>query len=293
MKLRTIILILSFLGLCTITIGGFLFYSTLKESAFEEADLKSTARLDMITKYISAYLSENIKTVRTLAGMEVFTEMLVRPNETARNNANTILDLYRAALEVDVCYLMNSEGTTVASSNRNAPDSFLGKNFAFRPYFQQAIHSMPATYLALGATSKKRGVYYSFPIFEKGVDIPIGLIVIKASIELIENKITLFPDEIVLVTDPRGVIFISSRKEWRYQSIVELSPQEKELIRKSRQFGDGPWDWIGLKIDNKGFATEESGSKYLLHKQVLENFPGWNVYHLENYDSILKRYQIL
>jgi C4-dicarboxylate-specific signal transduction histidine kinase len=48
---------------------------------------------------------------------------------------------------------MNHEGMTVASSNRDAPDSFVGIHFGFRPYFQQAIHGTPASYLALGTTS--------------------------------------------------------------------------------------------------------------------------------------------
>jgi C4-dicarboxylate-specific signal transduction histidine kinase len=48
---------------------------------------------------------------------------------------------------------MDHEGNTIASSNRNNPDSFVGQNFDFRPYFQQAIQGIPATYLALGTTS--------------------------------------------------------------------------------------------------------------------------------------------
>ncbi len=282
-------MILSLLAFLPASTGGFLYYLSLKESAFNEADRQAAARLEMITKNLSAYLSENIKTVRTLAGMDELLEMLVRPRSSAQQQANAILDHYKETLEVDVCYLMNHEGTTVASSNRDAPDSFLGKNFAFRPYFQQAIHSAPATYLALGTTSMKRGVYYSYPIFEPGEDIPIGLVVIKASVERVEKDLNLTGNEIVIVTDPAGIIFISNRREWLYKSIRALSDEKKHAIKTSRQFGEGPWDWIGLKISERGDATDDSGTAYLAHRSPLGFYPGWEVYLLNNRGEIARK----
>jgi PAS domain S-box-containing protein len=289
MKLRITLLVLSLLAFLSASTGGYLYYSSLKEAAFREASRQSSANLDMIKKNLSAYLSENIKPVRALAGMEDLLEMLVRPSDKSQHRANTILDLYKEALEVDVCYLMNYEGTTIASSNRDAPDSFLGKNFAFRPYFQMAIHSAPATYLALGVTSKKRGVYYSFPIFEKGEDIPIGLVVIKASIELIEKELNLSPHEFIMVTDPQGIIFISNRKAWLYQAMRKLSPKEKTEILNSRQFGEGPWKWSGLNIDDNGSASDHLGNEYLIHYQEMDNYPGWKIYYLHSFSAISKK----
>ena len=113
----------------------------------------------------------------------------------------------------------------------------MGRNFAFRPYFQEAFHKAPATYLALGTTSGKRGVYHSYPIFEKGEDIPIGLVVIKGSIELIEKELALLGEEIVLVVDPRGVVFISNVDRWLFKAIWEIPSEEKKIIAASRQFG--------------------------------------------------------
>ena len=231
-------------------------------------------------------MSENIKSVKALAGMEEMFEMLVRPSKAAQYNSNKMLDLFKASLEVDVCYLMDHDGNTVASSNRNAPDSFVGKNFAFRPYFQQAIHSAPSTYLALGTTSNKRGVYYSFPVFEKGEDLPIGLVVIKASIDQIEKKMNLSEDEILLVADPSGVIFISNRKNWLFHSVYELSAEEKEKIEHSRQFGKGPWEWVGLTFTGNKHAKDKAGNHYLVHQSKIENYEGWQFIHLRNRKAV-------
>jgi C4-dicarboxylate-specific signal transduction histidine kinase len=140
--------------------------------------------------------------------------------------ANAMLDHFKTTLDVDVCYLMNAFGNTTASSNRNDPDSFVGKNFSFRPYFQEVIKSTPSTYLALGITSSKRGVYYSHPVYEKNRGAPIGVVVIKASIELIERELNPSSDEVILVTDPKGVVFISNRIDWLYHTIGKLSPDD-------------------------------------------------------------------
>jgi len=288
MRLRIIILVLSLLAFLSASIGGYLYYSSLKEATFREAERQSVTHIALIKKNLSSYLSENTKAVRVLAGMDEMLEMLVRPNARSQKQANEILDLFKVSLAADVCYLMNHEGVTIASSNRNAPDSFVGKNFAFRPYFQQAIHSAPSTYLALGTTSKKRGVYYSFPVFETGEDIPIGLVVIKGSIEEIEKKISLSDDEIVLVTDPAGIVFISSREDWLFQTTQKLSDADEKRILESRQFGRGPWRWTGLSFTENASAVDRDGNHYLVHRDDIDSYPGWSFIHLRNRKAIAK-----
>ena len=183
MKLRLILLVLSLLAFLSASMGGYLYYSSLKKSAFMEAERQAVARVQAIKKNLSSFLSENIKPVRALAGMKELRQILIRSDDdTALENANAILDHFNKTLNVEVCYLMDHGGSTIASSNRDAPDSFVGQKFDFRPYFRQAIHGTSATYLALGTTSGRRGAYYSHPIFEDELNNPIGVVVIKASI---------------------------------------------------------------------------------------------------------------
>ena len=288
MRLRLIILVLSLLAFLSASTGGYLYYSSLRRAAFKEAERQANTHIELIKKNLTSFLSENIKPVKALASMDEMLEMLVRPRMDALNQANAVLDLFKASLEVDVCYLLDHAGTTVASSNRNAPDSFVGKNFAFRPYFQQAIHSAPSTYLALGTTSHKRGVYFSFPVFEKGEDIPIGLVVIKASIDQIEKNLSLSNDEMILVTDPAGVIFITNKSTWLFHTLHNLSPEEAERIALSRQFGKGPWPWTGLRFSDDTSARDAEGNRYIVHRADIDNYQGWRFLHLINEQAISK-----
>ena len=288
MKLRLILLVLSLLAFLSASTGGYLYYSSLKESAQKESERQTSTRAEMIRKNLSSFLSESIKPVKTMSGMKEFRDLLIRRDSSSFDKANAMLDHFKASLDVDVCYLMNSIGNTIASSNRNDPDSFVGNNFAFRPYFKQAIKGIPSTYMALGTTSGKRGAYYSHPVYAERQDSPAGIVVIKASIELIESELTTTSGEIALVTDPQGVVFISNQKNWLYHSIKKHSSKEISDITKSLQFGNGPWRWIGLEIKGKKYAEDTEGNKYLIHRLGLYNYPGWDVIHLYNLKEISK-----
>ncbi len=280
MKLRLILLILSLMAVVFASAGGYFYYTSFKQTAFLEAENRMIIRLERIHKNLTTLLAEYKKPVRTLAGMNELQEFFSNPNPESLLAVNHILDHFRNTLRADVCYLMDHEGNTIASSNRNDPDSFVGQNFSFRPYFQEAIQGIPANYLALGSTSGKRGVYFSFPIYEYIEESPIGIVVIKGSIEQIEREIEFTNDEIVLVTDPVGLIFISNRQDWLYHTVWNISEELTADIVSSRQFGKGPWEWTGLKKSAEEYAIAENGKKYLLHEIELDNYPGWKVMHL-------------
>jgi len=288
MKLRLILLVLSLLAFLSASTGGYLYYSSLRESAQKESERQTSTRAEMIRKNLSSFLSENIKPVKTISGMKELQACLINHDQRSLDQANAMLDHFKTSLNVDVCYLMDSSGNTIASSNRNDPDSFVGNNFSFRPYFKEAVKGLPFTYLALGTTSRKRGAYYSHPVYVGGQESPAGIVVIKASIELIEGELTTTSGEIVLVTDPQGIVFISNHKSWLFHSMEKLSPIHRAQISRSLQFGNGPWKWIGLEIKGNKYAEDTQGNTYLIHRLGLYNYPGWDVIHLYNLKEISK-----
>jgi PAS domain S-box-containing protein len=287
MRLRLILLVLSLLTFLSVSAGGFLYYSSLRESAFTEAERQALSRLEMIKKNLSAFLSENIKPARTLAGLDELYLALSWGEENHLAAANAILDHFKKTLDVDVCYLMDKSGTTIASSNRNDPDSFVGKNFAFRPYFQKAIRGIAFSYLALGTTSGKRGAYYSHPVYRPGVDLPLGIVVIKASIELIEKELGPVMGETIFVVDPNGVIFITNQDKWLYKLLWKKDADIVSEIAASRQFGNGPWEWSGLKMETD-LVVDRSGEAHMIHQTTLDAYTGWKIIRLRSLKAISK-----
>ncbi len=286
MKLRLIIFILSLLAISSAVAGGSLYYSLIKQAALKAAERENVTRAESIRQSLSNFLSENIRPVKTLAGMQEIEKLLESPTEPSLRDADKILDHFKSTLNANVCYVLDRRGDTLASTNRDEPDSFVGRNFSFRPYFKMSIHGKPATYLALGTTSGIRGVYFSHPIYgyqtKSRNGESIGVAVIKTSIEQIEKQLHLSDDETVMVADPNGVIFISSRKERLFKTVHPLTEEKTAQIADSLQFGPGPWTWSGLSMIDEKHVREPSGVEHRLIKKGLDGYDGWRMFYFQN-----------
>ncbi len=292
MKLRVIIVALSLMAFFSALAGGYIYYSSVRNAAIEEAKRQATLHTEALKGHFSFFLQENLNSVIALAGLKDLSVALNRRDPDTLEAANAILDHFRKTYNADVCYLIDPDGLTIASSNRHAPDSFVGHNYAFRPYFQRAISGVPEAirvYMALGVTSGKRGIYYSYPVYDEYGDAPIGVAVIKAPIEPLERELFRDYEGIVMLTDPRGIIFISSRPDWIFKTLSALPADDIAKIREDRQFGDGPWEWAGLSMTDAAQAFDSGGNKYLSYNLSLESYPGWNLIFLSDINPILRR----
>ena len=191
--------------------------------------------------------------VRVLSGSPLIAPALISRKDVDMANANSTLDRHNSDLGSSVSYLLDSNGVTIASSNRNDPDSFVGKSYQFRPYFIQAMQDTPGRYFALGATSLKRGFYASYPVKDSNGHI-IGVVVIKEDIEEKEADISRYP--YFFLVDPNGIIFLSSRKEMTFKSLWPVSQETRQALLESGQFGKREFDadcpeklWTGWKLN--------------------------------------------
>ena len=62
-----------------------------------------------------------------------------------------------AGAALSALYVMAPDGTTLAASNWTEANSFIGRNFGFRPYFKDALAGRIGRYFALGTTSQLPG----------------------------------------------------------------------------------------------------------------------------------------
>ena len=277
MRLRAILILLATLAFLSASIGVYVHYTSLRSAFLRTSEKQVEQMAGRIQGQLSSYLSEQLKPARVLAWLPEIRAALVDGGRPALDAANEILDDFQRALGVDVCYLMNRDGDTVASSNRGDPDSFVGKNFSFRPYFQQAMRSVPATYMALGITSGRRGVYYSYPVHGDQRLTPVGVVVIKAPVGPIEERLRGAEGATAMLVDPNGIVFIANDPGWLFRSLGRLTEEQERAIRETKQFGEGPWPWAGLTLTQGGRAYARDGSPLLFHQVPLAQFPGWRV----------------
>jgi PAS domain S-box-containing protein len=285
MRLRIIILILALFAFLSASTGGWLYYFSYREAAFQKTESDAYSRLTLLTRQLTTHLSEHIKPVKTLAGMKELQAALNTTNLETIFQANQILDHFTDSLDLDVSYIMDKNGITLCSSNRNAHDSFVGNDFSFRPYYTEAIKGKPATYLALGTTSNKRGVYYSYPIYDSTLTTILGVAVIKSSVEFLETTLFSKSDDTLLFVDPNGLIFISNKPELRFQLLWKLDEDRLNTLADSRQFGNGPWQWAGFKKNDVG-VMDSQGAEYLFSGLEVPHYPNWQIISLRNHKDI-------
>ncbi len=56
-------------------------------------------------------------------------------------DANLYLETLTAHTQAGDLFLINAQGDTISASNWNSPGSFVGQNYAFRPYFHEAMQT--------------------------------------------------------------------------------------------------------------------------------------------------------
>jgi C4-dicarboxylate-specific signal transduction histidine kinase len=286
MRLRLIILILAVFAFLSASTGGWLYYYSFRQAAFQNAETQAAAHHKMLTDQLSTYLSEHIKPVKTLSRIRELGQVLENTNLETIYQANQILDLFSCSLDLDVSYLMDHNGITICSSNRNQHDSFVGHDFSFRPYFQSAMQGNPATYLALGVTSMKRGVYYSHPVYDLFTQNIIGVAVIKSSIEFLETTLFGNPEHHLMFVNPDGLIFISNQPQLRFRLLWQLNDEGLDQIVNSRQFGNGPWEWSGFSRTGDYQAIDPADQTYLYASLPVANYQGWQVVSLRNKKAV-------
>jgi C4-dicarboxylate-specific signal transduction histidine kinase len=286
MKIRLIIIILALVAFLTASVGGYVYYYSIRTNTLLEIHKDTDNHIANIAGRINLYLSTYQKMVAVLAGMREIQQALEREQTGTLDKANTALDLFQYNLAVDVCYLIDASGNTIASSNRNRAESFIDKNYAFRPYFQEAMKGKSTVYMALGVTSGKRGVYHSYPVYLQGQTVPAGVAVIKASVDYIEQEIDKKYDGIIMFADQHGVIFVANRPDWLYHILWKASPDVLNAIASNQQFGKGPLVWTGMERRGTDRAIDPSGREYLIHRAPVLNYPGWEVIYLHDFGIV-------
>jgi two-component system C4-dicarboxylate transport sensor histidine kinase DctB len=201
-----------------------------------EASAQAGTALRLAVSALSGHLNRYEALPALIADHDDIKELVAHPEDKAlRDAANLYLKEINHLLKSSDIYVITPNGETIAASNFDLPDSFVGENFSYRPYFQEAIAGKQSRFYALGTTSLKRGYYFGSPI-RVGDDIR-GVIVFKVDIDMIESSWT-GGEYRIFVSDPEGIIFMSGKPEWLYNSILPLTTDRLQRTEASRRYAN-------------------------------------------------------
>ena len=286
MNSRTIVLMLALISLISTATGGYLYYHAAKKAAVIETERELAGTTNDLKDDIDRLISGNQNQIRVMAQFEQLHEAILNQDHTSISSADRVLDHFAGGISFDVCYLMDGAGKTIASSNRKAKDSFVGHDYAFRPYFIDAIKGKPAVYLAVGVTSGMRGIFFSHPVYRPEGGLPVGVAVIKASTRELDKTLSRKKTGISLLAHSSGIIFASTGEKLTLKLLWKTTPEELSNIAETKQFGKGPWNWSGLEEKANNQVVDGSGETYLIEEIGLGNLPGWRIVYLSSLRAI-------
>ncbi|MGJ7038609.1 two-component system C4-dicarboxylate transport sensor histidine kinase DctB [Shinella sp. BE166] len=208
----------------------------LTRSYMDEASSQAGSALRLAVAALGGHLSRYEPLPALIADHDDIEALLQAPDDPAlRRVANEYLKEINSLLESSDIYVMTPDGNTIAASNYEMPGTFVGQNFDYRPYFQDAIAGRQARFYALGTTSLKRGYYFSSPVDVDGKI--LGVIVFKVDIDSIESSWR-GGEYKLFVADPEGIIFMTGSLEWLYSGILPLDAARLARTQASRRYAE-------------------------------------------------------
>jgi two-component system C4-dicarboxylate transport sensor histidine kinase DctB len=209
-------------------------YSSTRDEAIRQLDASAERRADRYSLPIFAPTDKYAYLPNLVAAYEVILDTLSNPRDARRiRKANLLLERLNRESGAAAIYLMDLDGMTIAASNWQTEQSYVGNNYGFRPYFVDALREGRGSFYGLGVTTGIPGYFISHAV-KKGNKV-IGVVVVKVDIRDIAAEWKTEEHE-VMVTDGNGVVFLSSREEWKYRPMQALSPATREQLRRTRQY---------------------------------------------------------
>jgi two-component system C4-dicarboxylate transport sensor histidine kinase DctB len=201
---------------------------------------------------------------------------------------NDRLNLLAQEAKLEAIYLMDADGWVLATSNANEPHSFLGQNYGFRPYFQDALNGERSDYFAIGATSGRPGYFVAEPVLTKDGSRK-GVIAIKLDVSELQRSWEVSTETVVAINKD-NIVVLASNPDWLYRPISSFTPALQSAILDSRQFGSEPLTPLEWRRAS-GNRISVDGTTYL-HASGSSEWQDWTVHYLQP-DRIILRQTLL
>ncbi len=190
-----------------------------------------------------------------------------------------------SAANLEAIYLMDTHGSVVSASNYNQPQSFVGQNYGFRPYFKEALSGRRGNYFGVGATTGRPGYFVSEPVRDAQGTVR-GIVTIK--LDMSELQLS-WEDgvEDVMAINKDGIVVLASNRKWLYKSTKNLAPEKVEEIIESKQFRSVSTEPLLWK--NEGENSVDIEGKSYIHAETKADHLDWQVHYLLSDGRALER----
>ncbi|WP_412474929.1 ATP-binding protein (plasmid) [Rhizobium sp. WW22] len=162
-------------------------------------------------------------------------EALASPTTDAARRLDDKLGFLARETGAYIIYLVDQKGLVISASNAGTEDSFVGKNFSFRPYFSEALKDGTAEYYGAGAISGRPGLFLARRVGDAAA--PAGVVVVKFEFDAV-SRIWANDRGKTFVVDEHQIILAASDPSQVLTTLAPLSPEVRASIAASGQYRD-------------------------------------------------------
>ena len=257
-----------------------------EQRAWQERSIEARGQLQLYAQSIHT-LVERFRSVPEVLALDSDIRSLLRApdDRLLREKLNLRLEQLNTAAGSNVLYLLNAQGETLVASNWRDWSSFVGNNYAFRPYFQDALRQSSGRYFAVGVTTGIPGYFLSHAVRDDSGTV-IGVLVVKLELEELQRDWVNQPG-ILLVADSYSVVILSNRPAWRFLALDELSEQARAELVEVRKYAEQALqplpNTLRRQIDSNSQWRRVDGPDgprdYLWQRQAMDD-EGWTLHLL-------------
>ncbi|WJT00729.1 sensor histidine kinase [Novosphingobium humi] len=188
-------------------------------------------------------------------------------NMAARDALNRKLEELVKTTGAPIIYVIAHDGKAIAASNWRSPQSFVGTDYSARRYVRDALAKGSASHFAMGTVSRRPGLYIAQRTPQGGV------VAIKLEFDAVENAWAR-GDDATFVTEPNGIILVTSQPPWRFALTRPLSRAAQANFDAESMLPAAPARFAPFRMDEDGPRLD--GKRMVLMSDALAQ-PGWTI----------------
>ncbi|HZX29767.1 MAG TPA: ATP-binding protein [Rhodocyclaceae bacterium] len=201
------------------------------------ADLQTTGRhrLDLYATSLEREIDKYAYFPNTLGLERDVVRLLADPAPTPAQTeqVNQYLEQLNELAGTLSIYVLDIRGRVLAASNWRRPDSFVGEELAFRPYFRQAMATGTGRFFGIGTTQGEPGYYLASAL--TNAQGTVGVAVVKVGLQQLE-KSWATAEAPALVADENGVVILASVPDWKFTTLRPLDEATRKTFDRTLQY---------------------------------------------------------
>jgi two-component system, NtrC family, C4-dicarboxylate transport sensor histidine kinase DctB len=208
-------------------------FSVARQGAQSDLDTQLDQSLILTARTIESEI-ERFRALPDVAAEDVrIGAAIANPTDAAAiATANHYLEQITEHTGAAQLFLLDDRGEAIAASNFQTPQSLIGQNYGFRPYFRNALMTGKGRFYAIGVTTGLPGYFLSTRITAGGAT---GVLVVKVDLTPLQETWA-NAGLATAIADGDGVIFLTGEPGWLYRPLTPLAAEALARIQAARTY---------------------------------------------------------